>query len=38
MRQLFVVKSDAVIASKTSAAFDLTKVPAGSLGIFELND
>lgn len=38
MRQLFVVKSDAVIASKTNAAFDLTKVPAGSLGIFELND
>lgn len=38
MRQLFVVKSDAVIASKTKAAFDLTKVPAGSLGIFELND
>lgn len=38
MRQLFVVKSNAVIASKTSAAFDLTKVPAGSLGIFELND
>lgn len=38
MRQLFVVKSDAVIASKTSAAFDLTEVPAGSLGIFELND
>lgn len=38
MRQLFVVKSGAVIASKTSAAFDLTEVPAGSLGIFELND
>lgn len=38
MRQLFVVKSDAIIAPKTSAAFDLTKVPAGSLGIFELND
>lgn len=38
MRQLFVVKSDAVIAAKTNAAFDLTKVPAGSLGIFELND
>lgn len=38
MRQLFVVKSDAVIAPKTSAAFDLTKVPAGSLGIFELNN
>lgn len=38
MRQLFVVKSDAVIASNTSAAFDLTNVPAGSLGIFELND
>lgn len=38
MRQLFVVKSDAVIAPKTSEAFDLTKVPAGSLGIFELND
>lgn len=36
MRQLFVVKSDAGIAS--NAAFDLTKVPAGSLGIFELND
>lgn len=38
MRQLFVVKSDAVIASKKSAAFDLTEVPAGSLGIFKLND
>lgn len=38
MRQLFVVKSGAFIASKTSAAFDLTNVPAGSLGIFELND
>lgn len=38
MRQLFVVKSDADIASNTSEAFDLTKVPAGSLGIFELND
>lgn len=38
MRQLFVVKSDAVIASKTKEAFDLTNVPAGSLGIFELND
>lgn len=38
MRQLFVVKSDAVIASKTNEAFDLTNVPAGSLGIFELND
>lgn len=38
MRQLFVVKSDAVIAPKLSAAFDLTKVPAGSLGIFELDD
>lgn len=38
MRQLFVVKSDAAIASKSSTAFDLTKVPAGSLGIFELND
>ena len=38
MRQLFVVKSDAVIASKLSGAFDLTNVPAGSLGIFELND
>lgn len=38
MRQLFVVKSKAVIATKTSAAFDLTNVPAGSLGIFELND
>ena len=38
MRQLFVVKSEAVIAPNTSAAFDLTKVPAGSLGIFELND
>lgn len=37
MRQLFVVKSDAVIDPKTSA-FDLTKVPAGSLGIFKLND
>lgn len=38
MRQLFVVKSDAVIASNTSTAFDLANVPAGSLGIFELND
>ena len=38
MRQLFVVKSDAVIAHKTSEEFDLTKVPAGSLGIFELNE
>lgn len=38
MRQLFVVNSKAVIAPKTSAAFDLTEVPAGSLGIFELND
>ena len=38
MRQLFVVKSDAVIASKASAAFDLTNVPAGSLGIFELDN
>lgn len=38
MRQLFVVKSEAVIAPKTSEASDLTKVPAGSLGIFELND
>lgn len=38
MRQLFVVKSDAVIAPKTKAAFDLTNVPAGSLGIFELDD
>lgn len=38
MRQLFVVKSDAVIAPKTKAAFDLTQVPAGSLGIFELAD
>lgn len=38
MRQLFVVKSKAVIAPKTSAAFDLSNVPAGSLGIFELND
>lgn len=38
MRQLFVVKSDAIIASNTSKAFDLTEVPAGSLGIFELND
>lgn len=38
MRQLFVVKSNAVIASKEIAAFDLTTVPAGSLGIFELND
>lgn len=38
MRQLFVVKRDAVIASeKTNKAFDLT-VSAGSLGIFELND
>lgn len=37
MRQLFVVKSDAVIASSTSA-YDLTKVTDGSLGIFELND
>lgn len=38
MRQLFVVKSDAVIATKKSKAFDLTEVPAGSLGIFELDD
>lgn len=38
MRQLFVIKSDAVIASNTDTAFDLTQVPAGSLGIFELND
>lgn len=38
MRQLFVVKSGAVIAPKLSAAFDLTTVPAGSLGIFELDD
>lgn len=38
MRQLFVIKSGAVIAPKTNAAFDLTKVPAGSLGIFELDD
>lgn len=38
MRQLFVVKSGAVIASNTSKAFDLTNVPAGSLGFFELND
>ena len=38
MRQLFVVKSGAVIAPKTKAAFDLTEVPAGSLGIFELDD
>lgn len=38
MRQLFVVKSGAVIAPKSSAAFDLTTVPAGSLGIFELDD
>ena len=38
MRQLFVVKSGAVIAPKAKAAFDLTQVPAGSLGIFELND
>lgn len=38
MRQLFVIKSGAVIAPKTDAAFDLTKVPAGSLGIFELDD
>lgn len=38
MRQLFVVKSEAVIAPETIAAFDLTKVPAGSLGIFELDD
>lgn len=38
MRQLFVVNSKAAIASNTSAAFDLTEVPAGSLGIFELND
>lgn len=37
MRQLFVVKSKAVIASGASA-LDLTKVPAGSLCIFELND
>ena len=38
MRQLFVIKSGAVIAPKTNNAFDLTQVPAGSLGIFELND
>ena len=38
MRQLFVVKSGAVIAPKTKAAFDLTQVPAGSLGIFELDN
>lgn len=38
MRQLFVVKSSAVIAPKTKAAFDLTQVPAGSLGIFELDN
>lgn len=38
MRQLFVVKSDADIASEPNEAFDLTKVPAGSLGIFELNN
>lgn len=38
MRQLFVIKSNAAIASETSAAFDLTNVPDGSLGIFELND
>lgn len=38
MRQLFVVNSKAVIASNTNKAFDLTEVPAGSLGIFELND
>ena len=37
MRQLFVIKSDAAIANKTSEAFDLSKVSAGSLGIFELN-
>lgn len=38
MRQLFVIKSGAVIAPKANKAFDLTQVPAGSLGIFELND
>ena len=38
MRQLFVVKSDASIASNPSVAFDLTNVPAGSLGIFELDN
>lgn len=38
MRQLFVVKSNAAIASKSSAALDPTNVPAGSLGIFELDD
>ena len=38
MKQLFVVKSGAVIAPKSSAAFDLTTVTAGSLGIFELDD
>lgn len=38
MRQLFVIKSDAAIASGSSNAFDLTSVNAGSLGIFELND
>lgn len=38
MRQLFVVKSNAVIANKARPAFDLTEVPAGSLGIFELDN
>lgn len=38
MRQLFVVKSKALITPETKVAFDLTNVPAGSLGIFELND
>lgn len=38
MRQLFVVNSKADINLNASDAFDLTKVPAGSLGIFELDD
>lgn len=38
MRQLFVVKSNVDIASNTNTKFDLTEVPAGSLGFFELND
>ena len=38
MRQLFVVNSKAVIAPKANTAFDLTNVPAGSLGIFELDN
>lgn len=38
MRQLFVVKSEAAIEFDKSKPYDLTNVPAGALGIFELND